>query len=65
MWISNIIVEVNDDTKDTKHPRRAGFVVSVSASSHAEDRGFASRPGPTKDRHKIKVASLHGTHALW
>ena len=32
-------------------PCRVGLVVSMSAS-HAVGRGFASRPGHTKDHHK-------------
>ena len=39
-----------------------GLVVSVSAS-HAVGRGFASRPGHTKDHHKmVQTASPLGTH---
>ena len=35
----------------TRGPRRDGLVVSVSAS-HAIGRGFAPRPGHTKDHHE-------------
>ena len=38
-------------------PRRVGSVVRVSAS-HTVGRGFASRPGHTKDHHK------NGTNCL-
>ena len=45
-------------------PRRGGLVLSVSASS-VVGRGFASRPGHTKDHQKMEqTASLLGTHAL-
>ena len=40
-------------------PCRVGLVISVSAS-HTVGREFASRPGHTKDHHKmVQNASLH------
>ena len=48
--------------KDT--PPWGGLVVSVPASL-AVGRGFAPRPGHTKNHHKkVHTASLLGTHAL-
>ena len=45
-------------------PRRVGLVVSMSASD-AVGRGFAPRPGHTKDHDKmVQTSSLLGTHAL-
>ena len=45
-------------------PCRVGLVVSVSAT-HTAGRGLASRPGHTKDHHKmVQTASLHGTQCI-
>ena len=46
--------------------RHDGLVISVSASHMVHvGRGFASRPGDTKDHQKmVHIASLHGMHAL-
>ena len=45
-------------------PCRVGSVGSVSAS-RAVGREFASRPGHTKDHHKmVQTASLHGTQCV-
>ena len=41
---------------------RDGLVGNVSAS-HAVGRGFASRPGHTKDHHKIGTNCLPAWHA--
>ena len=42
--------------------RRIGLVVSVSAS-YAAGRGFAPRPGHTKDHHKNDTSCLPAWHA--
>ena len=45
-------------------PTRVGLVVSVSAS-HTIGREFDSRPGHTKDHHKmVQTASLFGTQCI-
>ena len=44
-------------------PCRFGLVVSVSAS-HTVGRGFASRPGHTKDLHKNGTNCLPAWHAM-
>ena len=43
-------------------PCQVGLVVSVSAS-HRVGRGFTSRPGHTKDHHKMGTNCLHALHA--
>ena len=44
-------------------PCRVGLMVSVSAS-HTIGRGFASRPGHTKDHHKNGTNCLPARHAM-
>ena len=46
-----------------EQPCRVGLVVSVSASVSV-GRGFASRPGHTKDHHKDGKNSLPVWHAM-